>query len=126
LPEDARSVGLSTPDGWSFLFSLDYRIAEPGLSPGYARRAAKMLRGAVQKEETTMRKTILTMIAASLIAASSVPAATASERHPTGKADRAATNERFRNSNAFATPAHVAVQPDWSRYIGAMSAPAGR
>jgi hypothetical protein len=78
------------------------------------------------KEETTMRKTILTMIAASLIAASSVPAATASERHHTGKADRAVTNEQFRNSNAFAAPAHVAVQPDWSRYNGAMSAPAGR
>lgn len=73
-----------------------------------------------------MRKTILTVIAASLIAASTVPVAAASGRHHAGKADRAATNERFRNSNAYAAPAPIAVQQDWSRYGGGMSAPAGR
>jgi hypothetical protein len=33
---------------------------------------------------------------------------------------------QFRDSNAYAAPAYVAAQPDWSRYNGGMSAPAGR
>ncbi len=37
-----------------------------------------------------------------------------------------APEREFRNRNAYAAPAYVAVQPDWSRYNGGMSAPAGR
>jgi hypothetical protein len=76
----------------------------------------------VQEEETTMRKTVLTVLAATLIVASAATIATAGERHHAGKADRAATSDRFRSSNAYAAPA---AQPDWSRYTGGISAPAG-
>jgi hypothetical protein len=50
-------------------------------------------------------------------------AAAAETRH-TRKTIPAATAEQLRNSNAYAAP--VTVQPDWSRYNGGMSAPAGR
>jgi hypothetical protein len=39
--------------------------------------------------------------------------------------DRVAT-EQFRRSNANAATAYIAAQPDYSRYSGGMSAPAGR
>jgi hypothetical protein len=50
--------------------------------------------------------------------------AVASEHHHARKIDRATASEQFRNSNAYAAPAYVAVEPDWSRYTG-ISAPAG-
>ncbi len=71
-----------------------------------------------------MRKTILTILGASLIAASTVQMAAAAEHHNARKTVRAPASEQFRNSNAYAAP--VAVEPDWSRYSGGMSAPAGR
>jgi hypothetical protein len=67
-----------------------------------------------------MRKTILTILGASLMVASTVQIAAAAEHH---RIHRAPVSEQFRNSNAYAAP--VAVQPDWSRYSGGMSAPAG-
>jgi hypothetical protein len=72
-----------------------------------------------------MRKTILTVLGASLIAALTVQGAIAAEHHHTQKAVRAPASAQFRNSNAYAAPAYAAVQPDWSRYNGGMSAPAG-
>ena len=73
-----------------------------------------------------MRKTILTVLGASLIVASTMQAAAAAERHHVRKAVRAPVSAQFRDSNAYAAPAYVAAQPDWSRYNGGMSAPAGR
>jgi hypothetical protein len=75
--------------------------------------------------EMKMRKTILTAFGVALIAASAMQAAAAAERHRSHRAERApvSTTEQFRNSNA-AWPA--ANEPDWSRYNGGMSAPAGR
>jgi hypothetical protein len=62
-----------------------------------------------------MRKSILTVLGASLIAALTVQAATATEHHHNRRLERAPAGEQFRNSNAYAAPAYVAVQPDWSR-----------
>jgi hypothetical protein len=73
-----------------------------------------------------MRKTILTILGASLVAALTVQTAAAAGTHHNRKLERAATHEQFRNSNAYAAPAYVAPQPDWSRYSGGMSAPAGQ
>jgi hypothetical protein len=72
-----------------------------------------------------MRRTILTLAGAGLIAASTAQMAAAAQPHRSHKADRApmTTNEQFRDSNA----AWPAAQPDWSRYSsGGLSAPAGR
>jgi hypothetical protein len=74
----------------------------------------------------TMRQTILTMLGVSVAAALTMQTAVAAERHPNRKIDRAPASEQSRNSNAYAAPAHVAVQPEWSRYSGGISAPAGR
>jgi len=73
-----------------------------------------------------MRRTILSVLGVSLIAALSVQMVAAAEHHHTRKVDRARASEQFRNSNAYAAPAYVAVQPEWSRYNGVLSAPAGR
>jgi hypothetical protein len=73
-----------------------------------------------------MRKTILTILGASLVAALTVQTAAAAGTHHNRRLERAATGEQFRNSNAYAAPAYVAVQPDWPRYGGGMSAPAGQ
>jgi hypothetical protein len=72
-----------------------------------------------------MRKTILAVLGASLMAVLSVQAAAAAGNHHQ-RLERAAAGERFRNSNAYAAPAYVAPQPNWSRYGGGMSAPAGQ
>jgi hypothetical protein len=87
-------------------------------------QAAFLLQNA--QKEITMRKTVLTVLGASLIAALTVQVAAAAEHHHTRKVDRAPASAQFRNSNAYEAPATVAVQPDWSRYSGGMSAPAGR
>lgn len=72
-----------------------------------------------------MRKTILTVLASALIAATAVQAASAAERHRVHRADRAQAqvSEPVRNANAY-EPAPY----NWpSRvYDGALSAPAGR
>jgi hypothetical protein len=77
-----------------------------------------------KKMETTMRNTILTLLGASLMVASTVQIAAAAEHH---RVHRAPVSEQFRNSNAYAAPGNVniAPQPDYSRYSGGISAPAG-
>jgi hypothetical protein len=72
-----------------------------------------------------MRKAILTMLGSALIVASATQMAAAAQSHRSHKADRApvTANEQFRDSNAYLP---LAAQPDWSRYNGGMSAPAGR
>jgi hypothetical protein len=72
-----------------------------------------------------MRKTILSILGASILAAATAQAATASERHHVRMTDRIAT-EQFRQSNANAAPAYIGVRPDYPSYGGGMSAPAGR
>jgi hypothetical protein len=69
-----------------------------------------------------MRKTILTILGASLIVVSTVQIAAATEHHRT---HRAPVSEHLRNSNAYVAPANVAPQPDLSHYSGGISAPAG-
>jgi hypothetical protein len=75
-----------------------------------------------------MQKTILTIIGISLIGASTVQIATATERHHVGKAERAPITQQVRNANDAATwPFNP--QPGWnSGYVDghALSAPAGR
>ena len=76
-----------------------------------------------------MRKTILTIFGAALLAASTAQIAAAAEHHKARKADRAPApvSEPFRNSNASYGWPSPSVEPGWSRYEnGAMSAPAGR
>ena len=72
-----------------------------------------------------MKKTILAVLAASLMTASTMTMAAAAERHHTRKVSRAAASEEFRNANnAIAWPA----QPNWvSDYTEGhvISAPAG-
>jgi hypothetical protein len=79
------------------------------------------------KGDKIMRKTILTILASALLAATSVQIAAAAEHHRGHKADRAAVaSEQIRNSNAYAWPS-PAAGPGWSRFEdGALSAPAGR
>jgi hypothetical protein len=78
---------------------------------------------ASNRGDTTMRKTILTLLATSLLAASSAQVAAAAEHHHARKA--APASEQFRNANnAVAWPA----QPNWvSDYTEGhvISAPAG-
>ncbi|MEA2913345.1 MAG: hypothetical protein QOJ15_5426 [Bradyrhizobium sp.] len=77
-----------------------------------------------------MRKTILTVLGAAVLVATTVQIAAAAEHHKVRKVfrERAPLNDTFRpnayNSNAY-WPAPYAA-PDWSRYEnGAESAPAG-
>jgi hypothetical protein len=76
-----------------------------------------------------MRKTVLTIAGSALIALSTMQFAAASEHH--GRTHhRATVGNQFRDTNAYAAPASVAVQPGWSDYSGyyshGFSAPAGR
>jgi uncharacterized membrane protein len=74
----------------------------------------------VQFEETTMRKTILTVLVSALFAASASQTALAAEHHHAHKAGRVVAGEPFRNANnSVAAP----VPSGWP-YSG-YSAPAG-
>ena len=84
-----------------------------------------------------MQMTILTILASSLLAASTIQIAAAAEHHRSHKLYRthAPISEEIRNSNAYYAPDYYAPrsswpQPDWSDYSryqnGAESAPAGR
>ena len=83
-----------------------------------------------------MRKTVLTIFGAALLAGSLIQAATASERHHVRKVHRApvAASQSFRDSNAYVRPAPAPIWPaptverDWSSrgYMDeALSPPAG-
>jgi hypothetical protein len=79
-----------------------------------------------QKMEMTMRKTILTILGVSLMAASSIQMATAAEHHHARKVYRAFESEPFRNANdSLALPAQSSWNPDYTDGH-ALSAPAGR
>jgi hypothetical protein len=67
-----------------------------------------------------MRKTIFTVVSASVIAALTAQAAAASEHHRTRTNGHAVATAQFRNANAYAAPSNFAVQPGWSGYDGAM------
>jgi hypothetical protein len=85
-----------------------------------ATKHTRFLENSVQHEETTMRKTILTVLTSALIAASTSQIAAAAERHHAHKADRVVAGEQFRNANnSVAAP----VQSGWT--YGGYSAPAG-
>jgi hypothetical protein len=72
--------------------------------------------------ELTMPKKIITMLVVPLFAASIAQAAAASEHHHTRTKGHAAAIKQLRNSNAYAAPRDIAVQPDWSNYSeGAMT-----
>jgi hypothetical protein len=74
------------------------------------------------KMELTMLKKIITVLVVPLMAASIAQAAAASEHHHTRTKARALAIEQLRNSNAYAAPRDVAMQPDWSNYSeGAMT-----
>jgi hypothetical protein len=66
--------------------------------------------------EITMRK--FTVLVIPLIAALTAQAAAASEHHYTRTKGHAAASAQWRNSNAYAAPADIAVQPDSSHYNG--------
>ena len=75
--------------------------------------------------ENTMQKTF-TILGATLIAAVTIQAAAASDRHHPRKAQPAPISQSVRDSNAAVWPSQP-TEPDYSRYTnGALSAPAGR
>ena len=63
------------------------------------------------KMEMTMQNTILTMLVVLLVAALAAQTATASEHHHTRTKGHAVAIKQFRNSNAYAAPSDIAVQP---------------
>jgi hypothetical protein len=73
----------------------------------------------------TMRRTIYTLLSSALLVTATVQFATAAQNHQARKVHRAPppATEQFRDSNAAW---QQQVQPDWSRYSGGYSAPAGR
>ena len=77
--------------------------------------------------EMTMRKTILTVLAISLMVTMTVPSAGASERHHARMKGCAAASERYRDANAYAAPWYRSERPYLSNLDeGAMtSGPAG-
>jgi hypothetical protein len=69
-----------------------------------------------------MRKKILTVLFIPLIAALTAQATAASEHRHTRTKDSAAASEQLRNSNAYAAPDDIAVQPHRPDYDeGAMT-----
>ena len=60
------------------------------------------------KMEMTMRKKMLTVLVVPLVAAFTLQAAAASERHHTRTKGYPVSSEQFRNSNAYDAPGYVA------------------
>ncbi len=73
-----------------------------------------------------MKKTILTIAGSALIVLSTVQFAAASEYRSKVHHRGPAAAAHFRDSNAYAERGYVAAQPEWYRYSGGISAPAGR
>ena len=75
-----------------------------------------------------MKKTVLTVLAAALMVASTAQFASAGERHHVRKAVQAPVSEHVRNANNFVAPAQPAYSYSYSDYGDghAISAPAGR
>jgi hypothetical protein len=74
--------------------------------------------------EGNMRQKFLVVHGAVLIAAVTLQTAAAAGYHHVRKEGRALASAQLQNSNAYVAPA--VIQPDWSRYSGGISAPAGR
>jgi Ni/Co efflux regulator RcnB len=73
-----------------------------------------------------MKRTILTVLAAALMVASTAQIASAAERHHARKMVRAPVSDQFRNANdAVARPAQSGSYSDYTDGH-AISAPAGR
>jgi hypothetical protein len=70
-----------------------------------------------------MRKSILAVLAVSLIAALTAQAAVASEHNRARTKSRAVATEQLRNSNAYAAPGDIGVQSDWSSHANGAMAP---
>jgi hypothetical protein len=71
-----------------------------------------------------MQKTILTLLGSALLVSATAQFATAAQHHQGRKVQRApvTTTEQFRDTNAAW---RQQVRPEWSRYSGGYSAPAG-
>jgi hypothetical protein len=72
-----------------------------------------------------MKKMNLAIAGSLLIALATAQLAAASEHHSKMHHRGSATAAQFRNSNAYAEPSYGATQPEWYRYSGGYSAPAG-
>ncbi|MET4388133.1 hypothetical protein ABIB73_003895 [Bradyrhizobium sp. F1.4.3] len=75
--------------------------------------------------ETTMQKTF-TILGATLVAAITIQAAAASDRHHVRKAHPAPITQSVRDSNAAIWPSQPTELDYWRYTNGALSAPAGR
>jgi hypothetical protein len=106
------------PEEQSIQIFAHNRITQPSLSQGQAERTDPDF--PPKRQEITMRKTILTVVGASVIAALTAQAAAASEHRHTRTNGHTVATQQFRNSNAYAAPSNFAVQPGWSGYDGAM------
>jgi hypothetical protein len=104
------------------------------ISETQAQRTKQVLRDNAPEfwEIKKMRKTILTVVGAALIAASAVSMASAAERHQRYHRAPVGLSDQVRNSNAYVAPT-IAVQPEWpgygygdGYYSHGFSAPAGR
>jgi hypothetical protein len=107
--------------GKVFRFFIHNQITQPSLS--FKSRKAKIL--AYRRNRTweiTMRKTILAVVSASVIATLTAQAAAASEHHHARTKGHTVASEQWRNSNAYAAPREIAVPSFWSNLDeGAMS-----
>jgi hypothetical protein len=69
-----------------------------------------------------MRNAMLLMLVVPLITALTAPQAVASEHHHARAKAGAVAIKQFRNSNAYAAPTDIVVQPYWSGYDGSLGA----
>jgi hypothetical protein len=113
-----QNGGLSIPQGQSIQIFTHNQITQPSLSR--VEPESRNPRLSAKKWEITMRKTILTVVTASVIAALTAQVAAASERHRARTNGHSVATQQFRNSNAFAAPRSFAVPSGWSGYDGAM------
>jgi hypothetical protein len=105
--------GLFIPQGQSIQIFTHNQITQPSL-PQRKRKAQTPTFRQNRKWEITMRKTILTVVSASVIAAfTAQTAAAASEHHRTRMNGHAVATQQFRNSNAYAPLGDIAAQSSY-------------
>jgi hypothetical protein len=107
--------------GKVFLFFIHNQIIQRSLSRSDRKAQTRTFRQN-RKWEITMRKAILTVVSASVIATLTAQAAAASEHRHTRTKGRTVASEQWRNSNAYAAPHDIAL-PSYSSTLdeGAMS-----
>jgi hypothetical protein len=110
--------------------SVIIRLAQPYLphEPMRQQRARLRRNQAPYQRRFEMQKTILTMLAAAVLATSTAQIAAAAEHHKARKIYRAQApvSEPVRNSNDYYAPSSPWAESGWSRYEGGgISAPAG-